>query len=232
MPAIPLLYGEPTFLRLVPGVFSAGQAIEIASLGSKVDFLNAVKVLPAFAGTSSGDESPKYHTTEGANKNQYSVLDGSKNYNILDGSVISEDAGADNQNKFEASVMASPAQRSTVITAYENGTPVIASREIGRDSETGLIAGYEFILGKVTDFKDNPQAGPHTIDFTIIGIATFTIKETVPGTPDIDHTDYNSIATGAGNTIQPTNETARTITEIDGTDWTRLLAGKVVTKLV
>lgn len=232
MAAIPLLYGEPTFLRLVPGVFSSGQAIEIASLGSKVDFLSAIKVLPAFAGTSSGDESPKYHTTEGANKNQYSVPDNSKNYNVLDGSVISEDAGADNQNKFEASVMLTPAQRSSLIGYYEAGTPVIASREIGKNSETGAIAGYEYILGKVTDFKDNPQAGPHSVDFTIIGIGTFTVAETVPETPDFDHTDYNDIATGSGNTIQPANETARTILALDGTDWTRLFQGKVVTKLV
>jgi hypothetical protein len=231
MAAIPLLYGESAWLRLVPLTFTEGQFVELATMGSKIDFTNAIKVTPSIAGTSAGDESPKYHTTEGANKNQFSVPDTSKNFNVIDGSVISEESGSDNQNKFEVSVMCTPAQRSTLIAAYEDGSPVIASREIGQNSETQAVAGYEFILGKITDFKDNPQAGPASVDFTVVGIGTFTVKET-ESTPDFDHTDYNSEATGSGNKIQPVNTTERTILAITSGDWTRLFQGKIVTKLV
>lgn len=227
MAAIELLYGEQSWLRIVPAVYTAGQTTEIASLGTKIDILRAIKVLPTFAGATSADSTAKWHTNDGANGNKYSVPDVSKNYNIIDGTEISEDDKT-SQSKFDVSCFLTPAQRLSLIAAYENGTAVIASREIGKNSTTQAVAGYEYILGKIADFKETPQKGPTQYDFSIVGQTTFTIKETTPGTPDVDETDYNTIATGSGNTIQPDNETARTITTLDSTDWARLLTGKIV----
>lgn len=229
MAAIQLLYGEQSWLRIVPAVYTAGQTTEIASLGTKIDILRAIKVTPTFAGATSADSAAKWFTNDGANGNKFSVPDVSKNYNIIDGSEISED-DATSTSKFDVSCYLTPAQRQTLITAYEEGTAVIASREIGKDSTTQAVAGYEFILGKIADFKETPQKGPSQYDFSVVGQTTFTIKETTPGTPDVDEADYNTAATGAGNTIQPDNETARTITALTSTDWTRLMSGKIVTK--
>jgi len=229
MAAIEMIYGEPSFIRLVPGIFTANQSVEIESLGAKIDIVRAIKVTPTFAGATSADSSAKYHTNDGANGNQYSVPDISKNYNILDGTEISADAKTAT-SKFDVSCFLTPSQRLTLITAYEDGTAVFGIREIGKNALTQLPAGYEYILGKIADFKESPSKGPSQYDFSIIAVSTFTIKETVPSTPDIDFADFNTIATGAGNTIQPDNESARTITAIDATDFTKMFSGKIVIK--
>ena len=59
MAAIELLYGEQSWLRIVPAVYTAGQTTQIASLGTKIDILRAIKVTPTFAGATSADSTAK-----------------------------------------------------------------------------------------------------------------------------------------------------------------------------
>lgn len=233
MAAIATLYAESPWLRVVPLTASSGV---ISAVGTKEDFTKALKSTPNFVGAALSSASAKWHTTEIANGNKMSVPDNSANYNVMDGTTISEDSNASTTGKIDCSVLVTAAQRLKLIGWFEDGTPVIVSREIGKDSTTGLAAGYEYILGIVTDLKDSPQKGPSYMDFSITGKVvgaggTFTIQETVPGTPDVDESDYNAVATGGSNTITPHNDgAARTITALDSTDWTRLLTGKVVTQ--
>ena len=241
MAAIPVLYGEPSWLRIIPGVMEVVDNVvttKILDLGTKADYTKAIKVAPTHVGAALSTAKDKYHTTEGSNGNQYSVPDNSQNYNVITGDAIAEDTNTQSTGKMDCSIFVTPAQRSDLITWHENGVAVFGIREIGKNSETGLPAGYEYIAGIITDLKDNPQKGPSTIDFSITGKVigaggTFTIKETTPPTPDVVYTDFNAEATGAGNTITPHSDgDARTITAIISGDWTRMLLGKIVTKLV
>jgi hypothetical protein len=229
MAAIPLIYGEPSWLRIVPGVLASGEKTIIASLGSKSDFTAAVKVAPTVPNLTSTSE--KWHTSDIANGNKLSIPDVSKNYNILSGAEIA-DEGGDNSSKFECEVTCTPAQRALLYSWAENGTPIIASREIGKNSSTQAVAGYEYIIGQIADLKENPDKSAHKYSFSVVGKSTFTIKQTSPPTPDFDEDDYNTIATGSGNTITPLGESARTILALTSDDWARLFTGKIVSKLV
>ncbi len=234
MAAIPIIYGESSWLRTVITTLGCTPVETlITAIGTKYDFTMAVKATPTFAAAAAASTTDKWHTTDGSNGNQYSVPDNSKNYNIIDGEEISEDTNAATTDKMDCSVFLTPAQRSAFITAYQDGVPVIVSREIGKDGNTGVAAGYEYLLGIISDLKDNPQKGPGTMDFTITGKVvgtggSFTIAA------DVDEVDYNAIATGSGNTITPHNDgTARTITALTSGDWDdTILAGKIVIKLV
>lgn len=238
MAAIEVLYGESSWLRLVPGTFSSGSTTEVSALSTKIDFLRAIKVSPTFVGASTAESKTKYHTTEIANGNKLSVNDNSKNVNVFTGETINEDSSSGEFAKLECSVIVTPSTRFKLIELYESGALVIGSREIGKNSLTGLPAGYEYLLGSISELKDNPQKGPSSVDFSIIGKSvgaggSFTIKETTPGTADVDQTDYNGSATGGSNTITPHEDgTARTIIDLTSDDWTKLLSGKIVVKLV
>jgi hypothetical protein len=228
MAALPVLYGESTFLRVVPTTVTDGK---ISALGTKIDFVRIVNVKPGFA-SANATAGDTYFTTEGSNNNRYSRPDNSKNYNILSGEVIAEDSGNDAQDKFDCEIFVSPAQRKTLIEAYKAGTPVFGIRDIGKAATTAACAGYEYILGKITDLVDGPERSASKLSFSITGNSSLLITETVPGTPDVEFADFNTAATGSGNKITPDNESELTITAIDSTDWTSIIVGKIVTKNV
>ena len=238
MAAIEVLYGEPSWLRLVPGTFTTDSTSEVSAIGPKYDFLRAIKASPTFVGAATSDTKTKYFTTDIANGNKLSTNDNSKNVNVFTGETINEDSASGEYPKLECSVVVTPAQRAKLVEWYENGNLVIGSREIGKNSLTGLPAGYEYLAGSISELKENVQKGPSTMDFSIIGKkigagGTFTIKETVPGTSDVVVDDYNDLATGATNTITPHEDgSARTIIDLTSDDWTKLLTGKIVSKLV
>ncbi|GAB1371209.1 hypothetical protein MASR1M45_12710 [Candidatus Kapaibacterium sp.] len=220
MAAIELLYGESTFLRLIPTTLTDGK---ISALGTKIDFLRIVKVEPSFPAPASASETT-YFTTEGSNNNRYSTPDKSKNYNVLDGTEISE-GGGDSAYKFVCEVMVTPAQRKLLIDYYIAGTPVIGSRDLGKNAVNGNNAGYEYLLGRISELTDTPQRSPSKITFTIQTSKTIEFQGT-----DVDEADYNAIATGATNTLTPDNEPTHTITALTSGDWAKLILGEIVTK--
>jgi hypothetical protein len=224
MAAMDVVFGVSPWVRLLPLTMTDGQA---TALGTKMDLIRAVSAKPAFPNLNS-DTEQAYLTTEGANNNRYSVPDNSKHYNVMDGNEINDDAGGDSVWKFDVDTLYTATQRKTILDLHEAGTPVIASREIGKNATSGAVAGYEYICGKITDLVDDQQSGPSKLQFSITGEAV-TVHETAE-VADFDETDYNAAATGASNTITPDNEAARTITDLVTDDWTRLLTGKIVTK--
>jgi len=226
MPAIDVLYGKSSFLRLLPTTLTDGK---ISALGTKIDFVRIADVKPVVVSAiaAAGDV---FFTSEGSNNNRYSVPDKSKHYNVTTGAEIAGDTGSDSNDKFEADVFPTPSQRTTIKQAFKDGTPVFAIRDIGKKATSQTVAGYEYIMGTITDFVDTPDNGPSKIAFSITGTSTYSINETVTDTPDLDEADFNSAVTGASNTIEPDNEPVLTITAIDATDWADIILGKIVTK--
>lgn len=225
MAAIEITYAESSFARLVPAILTSGK---ISSLGTEIDLLRSTKVTPKFVSPNSTGET-QYHTVDGSNGNQYSTPDISKNYNVISGVEISDGTGADANESFAIEAFVTPAQRKTLIDAFRAGTPLIASRDIGKNATTEAVAGYEYLLGKITEYTESSGSGPLKITFSITADPTITFK-TTSDIPDVDETDYNTIATGAGNTITPDNEPELTITALTTPDWANLVLGKIVTK--
>lgn len=221
-----LIYGESSWLRCAPCTMTLK---EITAIGTLLDFTFAIKVVPTHTGAAEAAESKAaWHTTEIANGNKCSVPDNSNNTNILTDETISEDGASAVYGKFDASVLASPAQRLTLIDMFDNGTPGFWFRETGKDAgNSGAIAGYEVIFGVISDLKENQAKGPSSFDIAISGK---TIGETANyqlGT-DVDMADVNTAATGATHTITPHNDgSARTIPALQTTQWDKLIAGKV-----
>ena len=108
MAAIELLYGESTFLRLIPATLTEGK---ISGLGAKADFLRIVTAKSVFA-SGNADTGTQYFTTEASNNNRYSRLDKSKNYNVISGETIADYGGADDKDKFECEVLVRPCHSS------------------------------------------------------------------------------------------------------------------------
>lgn len=220
MAAEQLMYGDASWARIVPCTLTAGQNVEIASFGTKIDLLYGVKAIPTFPSATSANTTAKYHTTNYHNGNRMSTPDVSTNINAFTGAYISdEEQGA--TYKVDVEVLLPPAQVSLLREAAELGTPVILSTELGRDTSTQAVAGFAFILGKIADFTVNAQAGPHTYTFSVIGSATNTFVA------DTDEVDYNAAATGAANTITPKEKTAITIPAITTANFTTLKQGKI-----
>lgn len=238
MATIELIYGESGWLRLVPCIMDSTTKTQINSLGTKVDFTYAVKSTPTFTPPASATTAgTKYLETSIANNNKVAVVDNGKSYLLATGEEIStESSNTSSTDKIECTVTSSKTLLDSVVTAYRAGTPLFVIREVGKSPTTGTAAAYDYLFGTISEYKENPAAGPLTFDFTItakkIGAGLdFTIKETTPGTPDVDESDFNTAATGASNTITPVNDgTARTITAITTTDWSDLKAGKIVRK--
>ena len=227
MAAIELLFGESTFIRLVPTTLTEGK---ISGLGTKIDFPRIVsaKSTPASSGA---DSSTQYHTTDASNGNRYSRIDKSKNYNIISGEVIVDDGGGDSKPKIECEILVTPAQRKQIWDLYNDGTPVLASRDIGKSPTTDAIAGFDYICGKITDLSDSPERGPSKLSFSIAASDAVEFKTTAEAL-DVTEADYNAIATGASNTIQPDNEPEVTILALAAGDWSDIVVGKLVQKLV
>lgn len=229
MAAIDLIYNQSSFLRLVPATMSDGK---ISALGTKIDILRVVNITGNPISTNASTETA-YHTKDASNGNQYSVPDIGKNYNALTGVEISEDTGGDANESFACEVLLTPAQRKTLMDHFRAGTPIFASRDYGKHATTSAVAGYDFIMGKITEFKESPEAGPASFSFSITADPTIIFLETTPGTPDVEYTDYNSAATGEDNTITPDNESTLTISALAEADWDdALILGKIVTKNV
>lgn len=223
MAALPILYGESTFFRLVTTTLTEGK---IATIDAKTDF-SSVKVDPSYPAPASTAE-VQYHTTTGANNNRYSVPDKSKNFNVLDGTEISEASG-DSTFKLTGEVMVSPAQYKTLTEAFLSGDPVFGICDIGKDAQTEAIAGYEYLLGRITELTITTNPGPTPISFTLETSKTISF---IGGEAPPDYTDFNTVATGITNKLTPTNEAELTITELVKVDWDKLIVGEIVTKYV
>ncbi|MBX3044914.1 MAG: hypothetical protein KIT33_09820 [Candidatus Kapabacteria bacterium] len=225
MANIDLLYADSTFLRLVPCTETDGK---ITGLGTKMDFLSIVSVKPTFM-SPNASTSEAYFTSEGANNNRYSTLDKSKNYNIRTGDVIADDSSGDASERFECEVFLTATQRKSIIDLFTAGTPVFAISDIGKKTLDEAPAGFEYVLGKITDLQDSRERSASKLSFSVTASKAIEINLTAE-VPDIDETDLNAVATGAGNTITPVNESAKTVTALTSGDWTNLVAGKIVIK--
>lgn len=229
MAAIAMVYNQSSFLRIVPCTAAASI---ISALGTKIDILRVVNIIPNAISTNASTETT-YHTVDASNGNQYSVPDVGKNYNAITGVEIADDTGGDANESFACEVFLTFAERKTLMDHYRAGTPVFGIRDIGKNTSTQAVGGYEYILGKITEFKESPEAGPGKYSFNISADPTITFLETTPGTPDVVYTDFNSAATGAGNTLTPDNTPTLTITALAEADWEdALVLGKIVTKNV
>jgi len=226
MSAIPMVYNESSFLRLLPATLTDGR---ISGLGTLIDIKRVVKVIMNPITTNASTET-KYHTKDASNGNRYSVPDIGKNYNVLTGVEISDDSGGDANENFSCDVYLTFAERKTLLDHFRAGTPIFASRDIGKNSSNGLVAGYEYILGKIIEFKEAPEAGPATFSFSINADPTIVFYQTTPGTDDITFTQYNTAATGASKKITPDNTPELTIPDLITGDWDNIKLGKIVTK--
>lgn len=237
MSAIAVTFGESSWLRLVPLTVPDMNTKVITAVGTKLDFTSAIKVAPTHAGAAAATKA-KWFTTQLANGNNFAIPDNSVSVNPITGAEVDTQGSAATTGSHSCSVTYSPTDRTTLIGLFESGKPAISIREIGKNATTGVCAGYELVLGQLTNLKENPQKGPSNMDFDITGVVvgsggSFSIKETTPGTPDVDETDFNAVATGSGNTITPLKDgAARTIIALTSGDWTNLLLGQTVTKLV
>jgi hypothetical protein len=224
MATIEALYNEPSWLRITPVALTSGSLTELASFGTKIDFDKAKKVTPTHVGAAAATATETaYAETEGANGNKYSVVDNGRNFNVITGAEISDDTNSSTTASSECEVFWTPTQRVSIIDIFANGTPVIGTREIGKNSTTQLPAGYEHILGNISELKENPVAGPHTCTFNIVG------KDSYTAGAGVTYTTFNTAITGSSNTITPHNDgTARTIPAITSGDLVKLLQGKIV----
>lgn len=221
MSAIELLFGESSFLRLLPTTETNGK---ITDFGTKQDFLASVKVNSSWPAPASTAD-VQWFTTTGANNNRYSVPDKSKNYNAMDGTVISEASG-ESVYKFDCEVTVTKTQRNALVEAYQKGEPIFGIKEMGKSTTTGECVGYEYILGRITELTENQNAGPTTIAFTISSSKTIAFPAVTPK----DHTDFNTECTGVSNKLTPVNEPEHTITALTTQDWDRLIIGEIVYK--
>lgn len=237
MAAIAVLYAESSWLRLCLLITTMSSKV-ITAVGSNVDFVAAIKVTPTHAGFAAPTKA-KWFTKGLANGNNYAVPDYSVTVNPITGDEV--DTAATSVGSLACSVTASPSLRDILIGLFESGAPVVAIREIGKDASTQKVAGYEYLIGPVTNLKENPDKGPSNYDFDIAGVViadvggNFSIATSGGSlaTPDVDETDVNAVATGPSNKITPLKDgAARTIEAITSGDWDDLLLGKTVTILV
>ncbi|MCK9301676.1 MAG: hypothetical protein M0P35_00515 [Bacteroidales bacterium] len=238
MPATPTnaIYGESPFLRLAVFDLSSpgsGSGSAISGFDDIYDFPFPSQVKCNYAGASAATSEAKYFEETVHNGNTMGIPDHSVKINVASGQEYSDAGGDANTWSFSCTVTTyTVEQREMLINCYENGIPMIASREIGRDATTGQSAGYSYIGGVISVFDESTQPGVLKIDFTIRGVliggsGAFPFEQ---GT-NINESDYNNIATGANNPVAVFNAGAdRVIHEINALDWASILTGKIVEK--
>ena len=232
MTAEPAMYGESSWFRILSLTTDMATKI-VSALGTKLDFTKAIKVAPTHVGYAATDTKAKWFITNIANGNGIAVPDNSSTINVLDSSVVDTSGSAALFPVFSCSVAYQPSDRTTLLSLFLSGAPVIGIREIGRWSSDGAPAGNEFIVGTIANLKENQQKGPNNMDFDISGCKIGTGgKFTLTGTTPPTFTSFNAAATGSGNTITPLLDgAARTIIALTTTDWDNLLLGNLITKL-
>ena len=220
MAAIDVVYGESGFNRLLPLTVADGATL-ITGLGTLIDFNNAVKVAPSHAGYAGSASKTKYFTTKIHNGNDFSIVDNSKSYDPTTGLVVDTSGSTSNTSKHSCSVTYTPAQRNALITLNLNGKPVISIRETGIDAATGLVAGYEYLIGTVQNLKENNAAGVSTLDYDVVGCVigpngSFQLDcaTSTPWASLVTFATINTAAAGGSHTITLVNGTVRTITSL------------------
>lgn len=132
-------------------------------------------------------------------------------------------AGSNAYDFFEVSAMVGKSQMDSLITNLRADKLWAGCMGIGRTT-TGVVAGYQHLLGKISGNLKETRSGGEMSEVTIKlqGGKTYEL------TSGVDYTDYNTVMTGAGNLITAVGkETGYTIAAIDSAGMTAILTGQI-----
>ncbi len=197
------------FARLVPVTLAADKKT-ITAFGSKIDVLTVTGETISMPSLAPKIEEKTQTLSTG---NVIAVQLATKKYSATTGEVISE--GAEYKIEFKATLMAKFASQ----IFSSSGSPFAVMIGNGYNA-LGQHLGVSYIIGYLdaTNYETKGEFSEITL--------SFKGAELIAG-GEIDYTDFNTAMTG---TIQAVGMGAQSPVAITSTDFTDLLAGKIVSK--
>lgn len=209
-------YARITPLTLTAAMIESG---DFDDFGTDIDLLNITKESDKYP--MGEDTEQQYHTQEfGARVTVEIPFD--KIY--LDEEGETKTKSGDDFDEINVSAVMSMATFDSVLTVRGKGC--ILTVGLGEKEDLSQI-GQIHLMGKFTgEITEERSGGIVVVDLNFKG-KKFTVFETVPPTPDVVFSDFNTAVTGGGNTIIPVGRAEVTLAAIDAADWTQILTGKI-----
>lgn len=212
------------FLRIVPLNASEDNEFEIASLGTKADFLKTTEEIDIYSNLQSGETEYKYKKL--ANGTVLRVEKIAPMIDAASGQIVSKD-----ENSFDSfiiSALVGKTLKDLLVDWIRNKKTLAACVSLGINALRENI-GFAYLICRINgDLKESRKDELSNVAFTLKGGSVFTINETTPGTPDIVYGDYNGIAAGSGNPIEPVGKSQFVIKELSSSEWSALFSGKII----
>jgi len=215
------MYGDSGFLRIVYGITNTGGTLTATSL-AKLDFTGVVaSPSGSYAGAATEQEYYESKTATGV------TLRIPNNAFTVDATTGYKTSKENTAEKFEVTVYCGWTAYKQLLAEYRAGNVVIACRGMGLKASDNSVVGYEHLCGKITEFAPSQKEEMWEIKLTISGGTSYTAST------GLAFSDYNTIATGATNKIQPDGVTSEyTILELTasttGTSFATLMTGVIL----
>lgn len=223
-----LIYSEGGFLRIVRGITHSNYDITAVAGWSektaKMDALSVVSVTPTYA--SGAPSTDKYYDTKLSTGVTLRVQNNANAVLAKTGYKTSVDNKA--VEKIDATILVSSADYLALLEDYRGGKVIIVIRGMGLKVEDNSIAGYEHMLGIITDLKPAPKDGLFELGLTITAQAC-TVNVSATG---CTYANYNAMACGSSNKIEPVGmeiSGGYTIKDLTSGDFNELMtSGKII----
>jgi hypothetical protein len=204
------------FLRICPITFlTTGPA---NALGTVTDLVNVTKEGDEFANSSQA--STEYLEKQLSNRTNLKLQITKVTINPATGESAAADSDA--FDKFDVSVLLTKSQKDTLIGLIRTDAVYLACMGIGRTA-AGTVAGYEYLIGKMTGNITEERTGDYSeVNLSIQGGKAYTAETGF---------SYTAINTKFNALVTPTGQTAITPTALAATvDVPALLTGQILRK--